>query len=146
MGKMFAGLAGLALAVSGIATPALAQRGPVNATAPAAQGSAQRRAILDAMRPAVENRLGRNVEFRVTRITVRGGWALVIAEPQRRGGGRINPRQYFAADELEYMDGLTINAVLRHTGRGWTLVDHAIGPTDVWYCGVQGPPRGTFGC
>ena len=47
---------------------------------------------------------------------------------------------------IEFMDGLTINAILRFSGGGWTLVDHAIGPTDVWYCGVEGPPDSLTGC
>jgi hypothetical protein len=126
------------------AQPAMAQRG-VSATANPSAGSAQRRAILDALRPAIERRLGGNVEFVVNRIRVVNGWALVIAEPQRRGGGRINPRQYFSADDLQAMDGLTINAVLRYQGGRWRLVDHAIGPTDVWYCNPAFP-RALTGC
>jgi len=147
MGRMIAGMVGLALAAAALnAAPAMAQRGPVNASAPAGQGTAQRAAILAALRPAIENRLGPNVEFVVSRIVVSNGWALVVADPQRRGGGRIDPSRHFAADDLEFMDGITVNGVLRNTGRGWTLVDHAIGPTDVWYCGVRGIPRRAFNC
>lgn len=147
MARMIAGVMGLVLAAATLGTtPALAQRGPVNATASAGQGTAQRAAILDALRPAIENRLGPNVEFVVSRIVVSNGWALVVADPQRRGGGRIDPSRHFAADALEFMDGITVNGVLRNTGRGWTLVDHAIGPTDVWYCGVRGIPRRAFNC
>lgn len=135
-------VAGL-LGASVTATPAAAQ---VNGSAAATAGSAQRRAILEAMRPAIENRLGPNIEFRISSIRVSNGWALVIAEPQRRGGGRIDPSRYFAPDQLEFMDGLTVNAVLRFRPRGWTLVDHAIGPTDVWYCGVAGLPRAIANC
>lgn len=115
------------------------------AAAEAQVTGAQRRAILDAMRPAIERRLGAPVEFVVRRIGVRDGWALVIADPQRPGGGRIDGRRIFGED-FEYMDGLTVNAVLRLTGGRWRLVDHAIGPTDVWYCGVEGPPRALTGC
>jgi hypothetical protein len=28
----------------------------------------------------------------------------------------------------------------------WTVHDHVIGPTDVWYCGMSGPPRSLLGC
>ena len=147
MGKMFAGMVGLAIAATALgATQALAQRGPVNGTASAGAGTAQRSAILNALRPAIENKLGPNVEFVVNRITVSNGWALVIADPQRRCGGRIDPTRFFQTDDLEFMDGITVNGVLRNTGRGWTLVDHAIGPTDVWYCGVRGIPRRAFNC
>ena len=118
----------------------------VGAAPAAAQVSgAQRREILDAIRPPVERRLGGRVEFVVERIAVRDGWALVIADPQRPGGGRFDGRRIFGAD-FDHMDGLTINAILRRSRGRWRLVDHVIGPTDVWYCGVQGPPRALTGC
>jgi len=116
------------------------------AAASAEVTGAQRRAILDAMRPAIEHRLGAPVEFVVRRIGVEDGWALVIADPQRPGGGRIDGRRIFGAD-FENMDGLTVNAVLRLSGGRWRLVDHAIGPTDVWYCDrALGAPRALTGC
>lgn len=135
-----------ALALAGVPA-AMAQPG-ASATAAAPAGSAQRRAILDALRPAIEARLGANIEFRVTRIQVRQGWAVVMADPQRRGGGRIDPRRYFSAGDLEFMDGITVTAVLRFAGGRWRHVDHAIGATDVWYCGDALPAsvRPAFGC
>lgn len=126
--------------------PAAAPQTGVSATAPPAAGSAQRAAIMDALRPAIERKLAGPVEFVVQRAAVQDGWALVIAEPQRPGGGKINPRRHFPNEVIEFMDGLTINAILRFSGGGWTLVDHAIGPTDVWYCSVEGPPRSLTGC
>ncbi|MGQ0659403.1 hypothetical protein [Sphingosinicella sp.] len=118
-------------------------------TVPAAAqvAGAQRRAILDALRPPIERRLGGPVEFVVRRIGVRNGWALVIADPQRPGGGRIDGRRYFSADDWEVMDGLTVNGILRFANGRWRLVDHAIGPTDVWYCDpALGAPRSLTGC
>lgn len=132
---------GLALLQPGAA---FAQPG-ASATATPSQGSAQRRAILDALRPPVERRLGGPVEFVVRQIRVRDGWALVIADPQRPGGGQIDGRRYFG-DDWEFMDGLSVNGILRFSGGRWRLIDHAIGPTDVWYCGVDGPPRALTGC
>ena len=119
----------------------------VDATARAAPGTPQRRAILDALRSAVEARLGPRVEFVVSEIRVRQGWALVVAEPQRRGGARIDGRQYFPG-QWEEMDGLTTSAVLRFSEGRWILVDHAIGATDVWYCGGILPAAVApgFGC
>jgi hypothetical protein len=136
-----------ALILSAPAAPAALQPG-ASATAAAAPGSAQRRAILDALRPAVQARFGPNVEFLVHRIQVRQGWAVVMADPQRRGGGRIDPRRYYSADDLEFMDGITVTAVLRFRGGRWHHVDHAIGATDVWYCGDVLPAaiRASFGC
>lgn len=118
-------------------------QGSPDATSQPTAGSAQRAAIMDALRPAIERELGGRVEFVVTRAAVRDGWALVIADPQRPGGGEITPPADF---DTEFRDGLTVNGVLRFSGNGWTLVDHAIGPTDVWYCGVDGPPRALTGC
>ena len=127
-------------ALSPPAAPAAAQ-GAVNATAAPRPNSAQRRYILDALRPAIERRLGPNVEFVVQDIRVAGGWAFVMAEPRRRGGRPIDGRRYFP--NFDDMDGLTVTALLRFQGR-WTLVDHAIGATDVWYCGRA--PRSLVGC
>src|SRR5690242_9703667 len=54
------------------ATAAYAQRvGPTAAPAP---GSAQRRAILDALRPSIEAQIGPNIEFVVREIRVVRGW------------------------------------------------------------------------
>ena len=121
-------------------------RSGVSATAQPAPGSAQRAAIMDALRPTIERKLAGPVEFVVKRVAVQDGWALVIADPQRPGGGKINPRRHFPNEVIEFMDGLTVNGILRFSGESWTLVDHAIGPTDVWYCGVEGPPKSLTGC
>ena len=126
--------------------PAAPAQAGVDATAQPAPCSVQRAAIMDALRPAIERKLAGPVEFVVQRAAVRDGWALIIADPQRPGGGKINPRRHFPNEVIEFMNGLTINAILRFSGGGWTLVDHAIGPTDVWYCGVEGPPSSLTGC
>ena len=120
--------------------PAPAQ---VSATAAPAPGSAQRRAILDALRPAIERRLGPDVEFVVRDMRVANGWAFVMADPQRRGGRPIDGRRYFR--DYDEMDGLTVTALLNFRAGRWTLVDHAIGATDAWYCG-RGPSRAVTGC
>jgi hypothetical protein len=127
-------------------TAAMPSPSGVSATAQPAPGSAQRAAIMDALRPVIERKLAGPVEFVVRRAAVQDGWALVIADPQRPGGGKINPRRHFPNEVVEFMDGLTVNGILRFSGGGWTLVDHAIGPTDVWYCGVEGPPKSLTGC
>jgi hypothetical protein len=125
------------------AQPSPAPAGAGDASSPPAPGSPQRAAILDAMRPAIETALRSPVEFVVTRMGVEAGWALVIAEPQRPGGGAIDGSHLGPEEER---DGLTVNAILRFQNGRWNLVDHAIGPTDVWYCGFEGPPRSLLGC
>lgn len=132
MHKLMIAAAALALLIMpGAERAAAAQTGAVSQAPP---GSPTRRSILGALRPAVERRLGRGVEFAVDRIEIEDGWALVIAQPQRTGGRMIDPSDFFSAEELEFMDGLTVSAVLRQENRRWSLVDHRIGATDVWYC------------
>ena len=97
----------------------------------------------DTLRPAVEARLGPNVEFVVHEIRVVRGWAYVLATPQRRGGRPIDGHDYFP--QFDDMGGLDTTAILRFQNRRWTLVDHAIGATDVWYCDM-GPPGLTPSC
>jgi hypothetical protein len=132
--------ASLALAAGAGTAPA--QRAAVSATASPAAGSPQRRAILDALRPAVERRLGPDVEFVVGEMRVANGWAFVSATPQRRGGRPIDGSRHFR--NFDEMDGLTVTALLHFRTR-WTLVEHVIGATDAWYCG-RGPSRAATGC
>ena len=122
------------------ATPAAPQ---IDATSQPNPNTAQRAAIMDALRPAIERELGGPIEFVLQRAAVQDGWALVIADPQRPGGGAIPAPASYAEEEH---DGLTVNAILRFSGGSWTMVDHAVGPTDVWYCGVEGPPTSLTGC
>ena len=131
-----------ALLLAGVPLATAAAAGPSPAFAPS-PGSAQRRAILDALRPAIEAQIGPDVEFVVRQIRVVGGWALVIADPQRRGGGAIDGHHYFA--DFDNMGGLMVTALLRQRSGRWTLVEQAIGATDVWYCG-RGPRGLTPSC
>lgn len=117
------------------AAPALAQT--FHTPAP---GSAERRALMDAVRPQVEREVGAPVEFVVDTLLVGQGWAFAVLEPQRPGGGRISQPQD------EFYDGVTTYAVLRNTGGGWRSLMVAVGPTDVpyvIYCGEA--PHGLFG-
>ena len=109
-------------------------------------GSSLRKAVLDGLRPAVERRLGPNVEFKVALIRVQDGWAFVVADPQRRGGRPIDGNKIFG-EHFGNMDGLRVDAVLRLRRGRWVVADHAIGATDVWYCDV-GPRslKAGWGC
>jgi hypothetical protein len=107
--------------------------------------ASERSAVLNALRPTVEAKIGRDVEFVVQVIRVEKGWAFVMADPQRKGGKPIDGHRYF--DDFDNMDGLRVDAVLQKRGGRWRVVDHAFGATDVWYCDV-GPrklKRG-YGC
>ena len=112
----------------------------------AATPDPERKAVLDALRPAVEAKIGGSVEFVVAHIRVEDGWAFVIADPQRRGGKPIDIRKVFP-DHWDNMDGLRVEGVLQKRRGRWHLIDMGIGATDVWYCDV-GPKalkRG-YGC
>ena len=80
----------------------------------AVPASSQRKGILDALRPAVEARVGPNVEFVVQVLRVENGWAFVMADPQRKGGKPIDGNRYF--DDFDNMDGLRVDAVLQLKG------------------------------
>ena len=112
----------------------------------AAPSSGERKAVLDALRPPVEKKLGPSVEFVVAVIRVENGWAFVIADPQRKGGKPIDGWKVFGED-FGNMDGLRVDAVLKRDRDRWRVVDFAIGATDVWYCDVG--PKGLkrdYGC
>lgn len=105
-----------------------------------------RKAVLNALRPAVEKKLGPNVEFVVTLLRVENEWAFVIADPQRKGGKPIDGWKVFGED-FGNMDGLRVDAVLQKRNGRWVVADYAIGATDVWYCDV-GPKslKRDYGC
>ena len=114
-------------------------QGALLALAAVAPAPAERKAVLDALRPRVEARLGPDIEFVVQVIRVENGWAFLMADPQRKGGKPIDGKRIFGED-FENMDGLRVDAVLRRSGGRWKVVDWGIGATDVWYCDV-GPKK-----
>lgn len=67
------------------AAPATAQPANCTLSAPAA-GSAERKAILDALRPKIEEMTGKPVEFVVNRLETACDYARLIAEPRARTG------------------------------------------------------------
>ena len=112
----------------------------------AAEAGSERKVVLDALRPAIETRLGPNVEFVVTVFRVEDDWAFVIADPQLKGGKPIDGWKVFG-DDYGNMDGLRVDAVLQKRNGRWAVADYAIGATDVWYCDV-GPKslKRDYGC
>jgi hypothetical protein len=94
----------------------------------------ERRAILNALRPVLETELRGRVQFVVTTLHVKNGWAFIQAEPQRPGGAPIAGELIFR-DRWADMDGLTTTAILKRSTGGWRVVEWRIGATDAWYCG-----------
>lgn len=123
-------LAAMVLTLFALALPATAQ----GAREPA-RGTPERAALMDAVRPLVEVRVGAPVEFVVVRLRVAGDWAFAILEPQRPGGGQIDPARTIYGEETQYMDGLRTYALLVYANGRWNIVDFAVGPTDVFWDG-----------
>lgn len=127
--RMKAALLLLALVLPSAAT-APAQDAP--RTPPA--GSAERKAVLDALRLPVEKELKRKVVFKVDRLKVQGGWAFMRGVPQQPGGKAMDYRG--TVYEQAVRDGIFddwVCALLRKERGRWRVVAHSIGATDVVY-------------
>lgn len=115
----------------------LALPSPAAAWTEPARGTAERRAMMDAMRPLAEMNLGAPVEFVVhgLRVDGRAGFAMVSA--QRPGGGEIDLAQTPLVRQQgldpEFMDGASMQALLWKSGQSWVVAHWAIGATDVWW-------------
>lgn len=127
--KMMLALIALATWVAASSTPIFAGTPP--------PGSPVRKAILDALRPAIEAKLGSNVELKIQTIAVDQNWAFVSALPQRRGGRAIDPRPYYRSLYQDDVGDLETTAVLQYRNKRWNLIEHAIGATDAWYCDMK---------
>lgn len=133
MTRLSAGLlAFCAVVMAAVSGPALGQ-----AFREPAKGSAERAAILDTLRPAVEAEMRGPVEFVVTVIRASPNWAFVQAEPLRPGGGLIDQEDTGFAGEADTMDGLTVYGLMSFQSGRWNLIDHMVGPTDIGYAGWQ---------
>ncbi|MEM0899394.1 MAG: hypothetical protein AAGI92_05530 [Pseudomonadota bacterium] len=112
------------------------------------RGTAERRAILDAVRPRIEAEMRGEVEFVVQSLRVLDGWAFAVLDPQRPGGRPIDIADTGYADDLYIMDGLTVFALMRERDGRWHLIDSVTGPTDVAFQPwpeFYGAPRIIFG-
>lgn len=101
-----------------------------------ARGTAERRALMDAMRPQAELIFDAPVEFVVSRLRVAGDVAFASVVAQRPGGAAIYIQAtpgwqsgYFMPDA----DWTAGQALLRRTGSGWAVAAMYYGATDVWW-------------
>ena len=106
------------------------QRGPHTPE----KGSAERKAILDALRVPVEKKLKQPVIFNVDHFQVMDGWAFLLGAPRRPDGGKVDysgtPYRQ-AVDAGAFDDGII--ALLHQVGGNWRVVQYVIGATDVPY-------------
>jgi hypothetical protein len=97
-------------------------------------GSAERKAIMDALRIPVQAELKQEVIFKVDRLKVLDGWAFLGGAPLKPSGAEINYRGTIHEEAIREgaFDG-GIFALLRKTNGQWTTVRYIIGATDVPY-------------
>lgn len=133
-----------ALLVVCAAAPAGAQRDPVTP----APGSAERKAIMDAVRGAVLPELKKNVVFQVDHLVQQGGYAFLMGQPRKPDGTAFDYRGTIYQEAIEH--GLFddwIWAVLAKVDGRWRTLEYGIGNTDVGWLGVVGKfgaPEGIF--
>lgn len=110
-----------------VCTSAFAQ----NAHTPA-PGSAQRAAIMEALRAPAKKDLGRTVVFKVDRLRVAGDWAFARVVPTLSDGSEIDysKSRFKKRMELGAFDPQG-EALLRMKGGEWKVVEWVFGATDV---------------
>ena len=99
-----------------------------------AKGSAERKAILDALRVPVERDLKQKVVFVADSFKVQGSWAFVSGTPQRASGEApdYSKTKYKDAVDSGAFDN-NFFALLKRTAGKWKVSTYAIGCTDVCY-------------
>ena len=112
-------------------------------------GDPLRRALLDTLRPAIEDELNQPVQFMVDRLKIQGDWAFYAGSVQRPDGHPIDfARAGFAEAIAEgVFDGPATYGLMHRVGGRWTVTVFVIGPTDVAYIGwpdEYGAPMSLF--
>ena len=98
------------------------------------EGSAERKAILEALRVPVEKELKQKIKFVVETLRVQGAWSFAGGVPQAENGSWPDYRatNYQEAIDNEMFDN-NIFALLKNTNGEWKVVTYSIGCTDVCY-------------
>ena len=110
-----------------------------------ANGSAERKAIMDSLREPVMKVLGQRVIFVVSDLKVCGSWAFIAAEPKRPNGQPVDwSRGVYADAVADDMCGGFVHALLVKKGGRWRVREHVICATDVpwvtWSNDFGAPP------
>ncbi len=102
-----------------------------------ARGTAERRALMDAIRPDAEALLGAPVEFVVDELRVAGDVAFAMLSAQRPGGVPIDIRSTpFARSEFYDPlggDPTQLQVFFHRVGGAWIVEDWGAASTDVWW-------------
>lgn len=96
------------------------------------RGSAERKAILDALRIPVERDLKQKIVFVTETFNVQGTWAFVSGTPQNTKGGAPSLKGTKYEGEEDFFDN-NFFGLLRKTGGRWRVTTFALGCTDVCY-------------
>ncbi len=96
------------------------------------RGSAERKAILDAIRVPVERDMKQKIVFVTDEFRVYQNWAFVSGTLQTPDGGQPDLRGTAWAEEADFFEN-NFFALVRKTGSRWRVTTHAIGCTDVCY-------------
>lgn len=97
---------------------------------------ALRDAILDAARQPAASALAKPVRFKVEQLKVSGDWAFLFAEMQGESGRPIDYTGTKLAEAAAHgAVSRSYAALLKRKDGTWTVVDHAIGPTDLIWAG-----------
>jgi hypothetical protein len=112
------------------------------------KGSAERKAILDALRVPVEKDLKQPVIFEIAVIQAQGNWAYVRATPLTPNGNPINysKTKYKVQIDAGAFDD-AVDALLEYRDGSWRVAEYVIGATDVvWMSWPEqyGAPRAIF--
>lgn len=103
------------------------------------RGTAERKMLMNALRPLAERDLGAPVEFVVHDLRVSGNRAFASVQPQRPGGSQIEvwstPGHASGQFSSDTMDGTHMQALYVRSGKTWVVMEHSIGATDVWFAG-----------
>ena len=102
-----------------------------------ARGTADRSAMMDAMRPHAEWILGAPIQFIVHDLRRAGDVGFATLSAQRPGGASINLRETpgYALGEIdmEAGDPREFIALYRRVGQTWVAVHWSSGATDAWF-------------
>lgn len=96
------------------------------------KGSAERTAILDALRVPVKKALKQDIVFVTDNFNVQGSWAFVSGRPTTPSGERPSLKGTAWDGEEDLFDDNFFGLLRKRNGR-WTVVTHALGCTDVCY-------------
>lgn len=98
-----------------------------------ARGTAERSAIMDAVRPVAAEYLGAPLEFVVSDLRVSGDRAYAYLHAQRPGGVTIDMEATPWAQTGYYsppIDRPVIGALLLRRGGGWVVSEHGFSPNE----------------